>query len=38
TQSIYEQISQAADTEQNKQKLKELADRMELLKEVIDHG
>ncbi len=38
TQSIYEQISRAATTEQNKQKLKELADRMELLKEVIDHG
>ncbi|RPK05338.1 hypothetical protein BSBH6_02040 [Bacillus subtilis] len=38
TQNIHEQISQAASTEQNKQKLKELADRMELLKEVIDHG
>ncbi|MCY8721371.1 tRNA (adenine(22)-N(1))-methyltransferase TrmK [Bacillus sp. S10C12M] len=38
TQSIYEQISRAASTEQNQQKLKELADRMELLKEVIDHG
>ncbi|OBA07300.1 SAM-dependent methyltransferase [Bacillus subtilis] len=38
TQKIHEQISQAASTEQNKQKLKELADRMELLKEVIDHG
>ncbi|MGQ9009352.1 tRNA (adenine(22)-N(1))-methyltransferase TrmK [Bacillus stercoris] len=38
TQNIYEQIRQAAGTEQNKQKLKELSDRMELLKEVIDHG
>ncbi|MFP7230799.1 tRNA (adenine(22)-N(1))-methyltransferase TrmK [Bacillus subtilis] len=38
TQSIYEQISRAVSTEQNQQKLKELADRMELLKEVIDHG
>ncbi|MCY8454697.1 tRNA (adenine(22)-N(1))-methyltransferase TrmK, partial [Bacillus spizizenii] len=38
TQNIYEQISRAASTEQNKQKLKELADRIELLKEVIDHG
>ncbi|MCY8534514.1 tRNA (adenine(22)-N(1))-methyltransferase TrmK [Bacillus vallismortis] len=38
TQGIYEQISRATATEQNKQKLKELADRMELLKEVINHG
>lgn len=38
TQTIYKQISRAASTEQNQQKLKELADRMELLKEVIDHG
>nr|WP_252400946.1 tRNA (adenine(22)-N(1))-methyltransferase TrmK [Bacillus subtilis] len=36
TESIYKQISRASGTEQNKQKLKELSDRMELLKEVID--
>ncbi|QPZ43425.1 tRNA (adenine-N(1))-methyltransferase [Bacillus halotolerans] len=38
TQNIYEQISRAATSEDNKQKLKELTDRMKLLKEVIDHG
>lgn len=38
TQNIYEQISRAATSEDNKQKLKELTDRMKLLKEVVDHG
>lgn len=38
TENIYEQISRAAQSGHNKQKLAELTKRIELLKEVIEHG